>query len=249
MKDTYATMGMQAVVEIADPEATLSDAQEVFDYFKSVDDRFSIYKKDSEITLWNEGKIQEGELSEEMKTVLHLCEETKKETNGFFDIKFKGEKDTTDPSGLVKGWAIRNGAEILRRRGFKNFYVEIGGDIEVEGVNKEGRKWAIGIRNPFKKEEIVKVVYLSGKGIATSGTATQGLHIYDPKNGKVADEVVSLTIIGPNIYEADRFATAAFAMGKSGINFIEKYSGLEGYMIDHQGMAIFTSGFDKFTEA
>ena len=59
-------------------------------------------------------------------------------------------------------------------------------------------------------------------------------------------DIVSLTVIGPNIYEADRFATAAFAMGKRGINFIETCPGLEGYMVDAAGMATETTGFSSF---
>jgi len=37
----------------------------------------------------------------------------------------------------------------------------------------------------------------------------------------LTDEIVRDTVIGPNIYEADRFATAAFAMGERH-EFIEK---------------------------
>jgi len=44
-------------------------------------------------------------------------------------------------------------------------------------------------------------------------------------------EIASISVIGPNVYEADRFATAAFAMGEKGIEFIEKQKKLEGYMI------------------
>lgn len=40
--------------------------------------------------------------------------------------------------------------------------------------------------------------------------------------------MVSLTVIGPDIYEADRFATAAFAMGVDGIYFLEKLGGVRG---------------------
>jgi thiamine biosynthesis lipoprotein len=66
---------------------------------------------------------------------------------------------------------------------------------------------------------------------------------------KPAEEIVSLTVIGPNIYEADRFATAAFAMGEKGILFIEDLAGFEGYMINHEGLATFTSGFKEYTYA
>ena len=61
-------------------------------------------------------------------------------------------------------------------------------------------------------------------------------------------EIVSMTVVGPDVCEADRFATAAFAMGKNGIAFIENYPGLEGYLIDKNGMATMTSGFIKYTQ-
>jgi thiamine biosynthesis lipoprotein ApbE len=35
-------------------------------------------------------------------------------------------------------------------------------------------------------------------------------------------------------------------MGKKGIEFIERFPGLEGYMIDQDGIATATSGFEKF---
>jgi thiamine biosynthesis lipoprotein len=59
----------------------------------------------------------------------------------------------------------------------------------------------------------------------------------------------SITIIGPNVYEADRFATPAFVMGENAIAFIEKQKGLEGYIIDNKGEATMTSGFEKYTNA
>lgn len=236
-------MGMPVKIEIVDLHVTAEVFEEIFNYLVSVDERFSVYKKTSEITLFNEGKIAKKDLSKDMKTVLDLSEQTKNETNGFFDIMYDGK---IDPSGLVKGLAIYNSSLMLRKKGFKNFYVEIAGDIEIAGFNNEGKKWAIGIRNPFNKEENVKVVYLSDKGIATSGTYERGEHIYNPKEKNKATEIISLTVIGPNIYEADRFATACFAMGKEGIYFIESLPGFEGYMIDHHGKATFTSGFEEY---
>ena len=87
----------------------------------------------------------------------------------------------------------------------------------------------------------------SGAGVATSGSYLRGAHIYNPHapNAAVSD-VVSLTVIGPNILEADRFATAAFAMGEAGIAFIERMDGLEGYQIDARGMAQMTSGLGRY---
>ena len=59
-------------------------------------------------------------------------------------------------------------------------------------------------------------------------------------------DVASLTVVGPNVCEADRFATAAFAMGTTGITFIESLPGFEGYLIDANARATFTSGFGRY---
>jgi thiamine biosynthesis lipoprotein len=179
-----------------------------------------------------------------MRTIFALAEQTKQETNGYFDIQHNGQ---VDPSGIVKGWAIANAADILRQKGFVNFYVEAGGDIEVSGCNRRGEPWQIGIRNPFNMNEIVKVVALSAGGVATSGTYIRGQHIYNPKKqDAIITEIVSLTVIGPNIYDADRFATAAFAMGREGIVFIAGLADFEGYQIDQHGQAAFTPGFARY---
>jgi thiamine biosynthesis lipoprotein len=89
---------------------------------------------------------------------------------------------------------------------------------------------------------------LSNCGIATSGTYERGQHIYNPitKKTEISD-IVSLTVIGPNVFEADKFSTPAFAMGKVGIEFIESLPGFDGYMIDKDGIATMTSGFDEYT--
>ncbi|MBP6883837.1 MAG: FAD:protein FMN transferase [Candidatus Pacebacteria bacterium] len=245
MKETKLIMGMPVTVEIVDPQTGEDSLALVFDYFKYVDEKFSTYKSTSEITLINEGKIEEKNYSDDMREIFALAEKTKKETDSYFDIK--NRENVYDPSGIVKGWAIHNAGKILKDNGYKNFCIEAGGDIETFGLNDEGKPWTIGIRNPFQTEEIVKVLEITDKGIATSGTHIRGQHIYNPKNkAEVLNDVASLTVIGPDIYEADRFATACFAMGKDGIMFLENLPGFEGYMIDNTGMATMTNGFNQY---
>ncbi len=314
-------MGMPITVEVVDPGVTEADIANVFAYFRTVDETFSTYKEHSEISKINRGELRADEYSDDMKTIFALSEQTRQETQGYFDIRHNG---VTDPSGIVKGWAILQAATMLKAAGFMHFYIDAGGDIQVAG-NKGGNAWRIGIRNPFNRNEIVKVLSITDKGIATSGTAIRGQHIYDPHNpprerphphnphrgrplapihtanaasatlkcepetplratasqssGSIRSasashsssvkgerspphfhtspaptdivrqhitDIVSLTVVGPNVYEADRFATAAFAMGKKGIYFIEQLPGFEGYMIDASARATFTSGFERY---
>ncbi len=221
--------------------------KEVFDYFRHVDETFSTYKDESEISRINRGEISWEEFSPEMKEVFDLSKQTKLETEGYFDIITP--QGLYDPSGLVKGWAIYKAALLLKERNYNRFFIDAGGDVQVSGKNGEGNLWSVGIRHPFEQDKIVKVLHLTSQGIATSGTYIRGQHIYNPHQPKrLLTEIVSLTLIGPNVYEADRFATAAFAMGRAGINFIERLSGFEGYMIDKHGIATQTSGFAKYTQ-
>ncbi len=242
MKQIRQIMGMPVIIEIIGP-ADAKTFNDLFKYFHRVDHIFSTYKKNSEISRINRGEIKPNKISADMKEILRLARQTKKITNGYFDIQRNGR---LDPSGIVKGWAIHQAAEKLRQAGLTNFYVEAGGDIEVSGANKNGRPWTIGIRNPFNIKEIIKAVRLNRGGIATSGSYERGAHIYNPKDNLLAAAIASLTVIGPNTYEADRLATAAFAMGEKGINFIEQYPGLEGYAIDLKGTATMTSDFDRY---
>lgn len=243
MKRKAVIMGMPVRIEIADKNARLKDISKIFSYFRKIDRKFSTYRKNSEIERINRGELNEREYTSEMRKILKLSEETKKITNRFFDIRIKNK---LDPSGIVKGYAIKEASDMLAEQGYKNFYVEIGGDIEVRGNNQKGEKWKVGIENPFDRKEIIKRVSLSNKGIATSGTYIRGNHIYNPVSKTKADSIASITVIGPNVYEADRFATAAFAMGMEGINFIENLDGFEGYLVTKDRTGIFTTGFEKY---
>ena len=240
-------MGMPITVEIAG-NGHEGIIEKIFEYFSFIDETFSTYKESSEIQKINTGLLLEKDFSAEMKTVLSLSEQTKQQTNGFFDIQTP--QGTLDPSGLVKGWAIYQAADIITKAGLKNFFIEAGGDIQTSGQSGDGSPWKIGIKNPFNEKEIIKTVLITDQGIATSGNYIRGQHIYNPKKPQGAlKDIVSLSVIGPNIYEADRFATAAFAMGKTGILFIEQLPGFEGYSIDKNGIATMTSGFEKYCVA
>ncbi|RTL97328.1 MAG: FAD:protein FMN transferase [Hyphomicrobiales bacterium] len=245
MRETRIMMGMPITVDLGHPAGDL--VGRVFDYFDDVDRRFSTYRQDSEISAINRGDIPVRDWSGQMMDVIRIAELTRRETAGYFDIH--KPDGALDPSGIVKGWAIRNAAEIVRRADVSDFFIEAGGDIQSCGRNASGRDWSVGIRNPFQANEIVKVIYPRGHGVATSGTYARGQHIYNPHaaHDPISD-IVSLTVIGSDVLEADRFATAAFAMGRDGILFIEQTQGLEGYLIDSNRRATPTSGFGAFCQ-
>ena len=244
MRETRIIMGMPITVEVVDDTAPVAMRQ-VFALFDAVDAKFSTYRADSEISRFNRGEVAEAELSDDVQAVFKLARETEDQTEGFFNMK-KAD-GMVDPSGIVKGWAIQQAAELLRKAGCTNFFVDAGGDIQAQGKNAEGGEWQVGIRSPFRMAEIIKVVSPRGQGIATSGSYIRGAHIWNPHAPKEKlDDVLSITVIGPNVLEADRFATAAFAMGREGVYFIESLPGFEAYQVNAQGIATQTSNFKDY---
>jgi FAD:protein FMN transferase len=244
MKEWRIVMGMPVTIAIAGSDGDRSQFELLFSYFEHVEDVFSPFRPTSETCRINQGTLRIEDSSEEMQTIVRLAEKTRRETKGYFDPYRDG---VFNPVGIVKGWAIHNASEMLRRAGVWDFYVDAGGDIQLSGRNDDGEHWSVGIRSPFDPLQIVKVLRLSDTGIATSGTYVRGDHIYDPHTGAaLPGEIVSFTVIGPNVWEADRFATAAFAMGPAGIGFVEEEPCLEGYMISKDGIATMTSGFSDY---
>ena len=70
MKQIRLIMGMPITIEIPGSEdvKTKSDIEKVFDYFKSVDKKFSPFKDTSEVAKLNRGE----KVSEEMKKILKM---------------------------------------------------------------------------------------------------------------------------------------------------------------------------------
>ena len=59
----------------------------------------------------------------------------------------------------------------------------------------------------------------------------------------VSSALASFTVLGPSLTWADAFATAAFAKGHSGLEWVSQFVGYEGIAIDTCGSVTSTAGF------
>ena len=137
---------------------------------------------------------------------------TKKNTNIEIDL-----------SAVAKGHGVDRAADFIKKR-FKNFLIEIGGEVKVFG-NIGNRPWRLAIEGPsiLLGSDIAKVIHLSGQNsVATSGSYRQFVkssgkkksHIMDPLMGRAVDHnLVSVSVIHPSCMIADALSTALMAMG------------------------------------
>ncbi len=203
-----------------------------------VDEVFSTYRRDSDVCRLGRGELALDQCAPEVGEVFALCQDAEARSGGWFTARYAG---VWDPSGLVKGWAVERAARMLWERGATSVCLNGGGDVQVFGG-----PWRVGITDPLRPGGLAAVVVSEGAlGVATSGPAERGCHIVDPHTGvpPVAG-LASLTVLSPNLTEADAWATAAYAMGDQAREWLEGLPLVEAFAVTMAGSTWRTSGFD-----
>ena len=210
--------GTIVFVEVASTKVGLHELNtglaEVSEYVKVVDQEFSTYKPDSQVSKIRRGELKIEDASAQMQEVWELCLKARELTDGSFDPWVV--KGGYDPSGYVKGWAADKCVQILKRHGAENIQVNAAGDLVLAGGYENGKPWSIGVRSPENRFEVVKVFEITNGAIATSGTYEIGAHIKDPHTGLIAIGARSATVIGPDGGLADALATSLVVAGQDG---------------------------------
>jgi len=216
--------GTIVFVDVASTKVGLDELNaglaEVTEYVKVVDQEFSTYKPDSQVSKIRRGELKIEDCSEQMQEVWQLCLKARELTDGSFDPWVV--KGGYDPSGYVKGWAADKCVQILKRHGAENIQVNAAGDLVLAGGFENGKPWSIGVRHPENRFEVVKVFEITDGAIATSGTYEIGAHIKDPHTGLIAIGARSATVIGPDGGLADALATSLVVVGQDGAKVFMK---------------------------
>ena len=210
--ETWGTVVVIEATSSAIDEVAVSAAvDEVEQFFFSVDQDFSTYKEDSQVSRIRRGELKIEDASEYVQQVWALCEFSREITTGAFN-PWKAEGGF-DPSGLVKGWAAEVGAQMLVEAGVENVLINASGDIVLRGGKPEGGPWNIGIASPDDVEKYVKFFDVVDGSVATSGDYEKDTHIIDPHTGLIAIGARSATVIGPDGAICDALATALMVDG------------------------------------
>lgn len=215
-------MGTAISLDLADdlPAATLHElAEETFGWLREVDARFSTYREDSEVRRFDRGELPLAEASADLRLVLERCADLWGATDGFFDAYVTGR---LDPSGYVKGWSAQVASDRLLAAGAANHCVNAGGDVRVRGHSATGGPWRIGVRHPWDPSATCLVLTGTDLAVATSGVYERGEHVLDPRRGAAVQGLRSVTVVGADLGVADAYATAAVAMGRSGIGWLDR---------------------------
>jgi thiamine biosynthesis lipoprotein len=236
-----------------------------FEELHRIDQRFSPWLPDSEVSRISDGRLAEADASPDVRFVLAACDHLHEISGGAFDARGHRADGRIDPSGFVKGWAIEEAARHLHEAGARHFAVNAGGDILTRGdaVPGSGAGWRVGIRDPERVDRVVRVVRVRGLAVATSGLYERGAHIRDPRGAPGGERqsdpfpgseptpasrrhpaLASLTVTGPSLAWADAYATAGFVLGPAALAWLDDRPGYGGMAIHTDRRLTWTSRLD-----
>ncbi len=169
-----------------------------------------------------------------------------------------------DLSAIAKGYGVDMAAQWIGQNGFKNYMVEIGGEVLARGLNAKKEPWKIGIDRPkyanLPGQDLQGILALKDVAVATSGDyrnyfefeGKKYSHTIDPRTGKpVIHNLASVTIIAENCTKADGIATAVMVMGfEKGYGWLQQMPNVEGLLILRMDEQVFeehqTPGFNTY---
>jgi thiamine biosynthesis lipoprotein len=207
---TFETMG--TVVSVRGvvgplPAAALAAVEQAFHSF---DQRFSLYRPDSEISAIARGDLDLTRATEVMRTAYAAALEWRDRTHGAFTPH--RPDGVLDLSGIVKALAIKEAAAQLDAHGIDSYVINAGGDILTRGT------WPLGIVDPDDRSQILTAVQLSPgrQALATSGTSERGEHVW--RQAGYVTGFVQASVILDDIVAADVWATSIIAGGQEALN-------------------------------
>jgi len=183
-------------------------------------------------------------------------------------VSFSAEQVQLNLDAIAKGYIVDRVLAVLHQPGISAGLVDIGGEIAGFGQDQPGRDWLVGIQDPFSREndnplsEVPRwKIRLTNCAIATSGNyrrfhtiaGERFGHIIDPRTGRPADLLPSVTIIASDTTAADALATAASVMGpEKALALLESLKDTEAMLVagSPENPKIYrTSGFNSFEAA
>jgi thiamine biosynthesis lipoprotein len=177
------------------------------------------------VELWGIGKKGDWIPSEEeIHQALQLVDYRKLVLNDQEQTAFLPEKGMgIDLGGAAKGYATDRARSVLQDYGVRSALIAAGGNIFTLGLRPDGQKWRIGIRHPRPESgsEILAVIPNQDLTLVTSGDYERYFikddvryhHIFDPRTGWPARDLISATIVNQSSAEADILSTAVFVLG------------------------------------
>lgn len=214
--------------------------------FAAADQRFSLYRTDSELSRINAGTLRLNASAPEMRDMYALAMSWDHATQGNFTPS--APDGSLDLNGVVKAHALAQAAHLLCSAGAVDWCLNVGGDIVSHGRQHDQTPWTVGITDPSTPGLLLASITTTPvrSAIATSGTDQRGNHIWKlaPAEQSCRPELIQATVAARDIVTADVLATAVIAAGAAAVHRYAAEYDVDIIAVDSLG-AVVTSGAPK----
>lgn len=240
---TLQTMGTVASVDIHGAGVRDSDIDAVRAVFDRLEQRFSLYRSDSELSSIARAELPLTRASAEVRTVYERAVSWRSATGGAFTPH--RPDGVLDLDGIVKAIAIEEAGELLRDRGFENWCLNVGGDVLTAGSPPGLEQWSIGIVDPADRTALLCAVDLreARAAIATSGTSERGEHVW--RTAASAGTLSQVTVAAGDIVTADVLATAILSGGTVFLDTATERWNVDVLAVSTDGELLMTPGMKR----
>ena len=225
----FRALGCEVVVSGAEPGAVAA-------VFARWEETFSLFRTGSELSRVNCSRARVVAVTPLFARALDVSLRAAAETDGLVEPTLGGGWSdivltgcllsrppglVLDLNGVVKALAVDDAAGVVEGGGF----VSVGGDLAVRGPVDVGLPGGGAVR------------VVQG-GLATSGTASRGQHLVDPRTGRPSrSRWEQVTVSGASCLDADVAAKAAFLLGEAGPEWLDE-RGLPGRFLGRDGEVV-----------
>ena len=127
-----------------------------------------------------------------------------------------------DFGGFGKEYAVDRAAAVLREAGEAHALVNLGGDLAILGPQPDGSPWRVGIQHPREPGALIAKLPVASGALATSGDyeryveidGVRHCHVLDPRTGRSARGLRSVTVHAPSCLVAGATTTIAMLKGR-----------------------------------
>lgn len=147
-----------------------------------------------------------------------------------------------DLGGVAKGYAVDVLAEYFDSLGLGSYFIEIGGEIRLQGTRPGGDQWVPAIERPASGREVQAIIDTQGRPLALAGSGDyrnffmvdgrRYSHEIDPRTGRpVSGSLSAVYVISDTAVMADALSTAFMAMGLEEARELAMSRGIAAYFI------------------
>ncbi len=236
MRDVFSSMGTVVSAEWAPALAPILGGLTIEDAFAELEERFSLYRPESELSRIARGELNMTHASEQLRSVYEEALGWRTRTEGTFTPH--RPDGVIDLNGIVKALAIRRAGAVFESVGVSNWSINAGGDLL---YGQDSLPSTIGIVDPNDRSRLLCSVSLLSphRAVATSGSAERGDHIW--KSLSMSDDEFSqVSVFADDIVTADVLATAIVAGGPETLRLVTERWPVDVIAIDQDDTILMT---------